>query len=241
MGMVHFLGLSGLYYAPHLGVGLFSLFVFLSLFRVFIASVGLHRYFAHASFKLSKPAEIIIALLSTLLVQNPILWWVERHRKHHAYAGGEGGNDPHDSKRGFFYSHIGWLLLDVRQTDDAWVKDLNKNKTVYWFSKLTLPINLFALGVCYYSLSYPVFCLVFVAPILMSWHLMFSLNSICHSFGSRENPLKDSSTNVKALMILTMGESLHNNHHAKPRSVNFAFRKGEWDLSYRILKLLRVV
>jgi len=41
--------------------------------------------------------------------QMSILDWSRDHRSHHKYS--ETNADPHNSNRGFFFSHIGWLLL----------------------------------------------------------------------------------------------------------------------------------
>lgn len=41
--------------------------------------------------------------------------WVQYHRCHHRYM--ETDADPHNSQRGFFFSHIGWLM--IQKTPDA--------------------------------------------------------------------------------------------------------------------------
>ena len=35
--------------------------------------------------------------------------WVQYHRLHHRYM--ETSADPHNSQRGFWFSHIGWLMI----------------------------------------------------------------------------------------------------------------------------------
>lgn len=35
--------------------------------------------------------------------------WARDHRMHHKYS--ETDADPHNATRGFFFSHIGWLLV----------------------------------------------------------------------------------------------------------------------------------
>lgn len=47
-----------------------------------------------------------------MLSQNKIFDWVRDHRVHHKYT--ETPADPHDSKRGFWFSHVGWLMLKKR-------------------------------------------------------------------------------------------------------------------------------
>lgn len=41
--------------------------------------------------------------------QNDIYEWARDHRVHHKYS--ETDADPHNAKRGFFFAHIGWLLV----------------------------------------------------------------------------------------------------------------------------------
>lgn len=40
--------------------------------------------------------------------QNAAIDWAKDHRVHHKYS--ETDADPHNAKRGFFFSHVGWLL-----------------------------------------------------------------------------------------------------------------------------------
>lgn len=41
--------------------------------------------------------------------QNDIYEWSRDHRVHHKYS--ETDADPHNATRGFFFSHVGWLLV----------------------------------------------------------------------------------------------------------------------------------
>ncbi len=49
-------------------------------------------------------------------------------------------------------------------------------------------------------------------------HVTWSINSVCHFFGSRRFAVEDHSTNVFWLSLLSFGESWHHNHHTFPRS-----------------------
>lgn len=38
------------------------------------------------------------------------MWtWVRDHRLHHKYSDTDA--DPHNARRGFFFSHMGWLMV----------------------------------------------------------------------------------------------------------------------------------
>lgn len=52
---------------------------------------------------------LLFILNFALHLQNSIYDWVRDHRVHHKYS--ETSADPHDSNRGFFFSHVGWLML----------------------------------------------------------------------------------------------------------------------------------
>ena len=48
-------------------------------------------------------------IFAQLFVQNDIIEWSRDHRMHHKHA--ETDADPHNVNRGFFFAHIGWLMV----------------------------------------------------------------------------------------------------------------------------------
>jgi stearoyl-CoA desaturase (delta-9 desaturase) len=72
-------------------------------------------------------------------------------------------------------------------------------------------------------------------------HVTWSVNSVCHFFGSRRFDTDDRSTNVFWLALPSLGESWHHNHHAFPRSATHGLRPGEVDPSGAIIVLLEKV
>ena len=71
---------------------------------------GVHRFWTHKSFKAKLPLRIILALCFSVSGQNTIYDWVRDHRVHHKYS--ETNADPHDSNRGFWFAHCGWLMMN---------------------------------------------------------------------------------------------------------------------------------
>ena len=65
--------------------------------------------------------------------------------------------------------------------------------------------------------------------IFLLHHVTWSINSVCHFFGSRRFDVDDHSTNVFWLAPLSFGESWHHNHHAFPRSAMHGLRWWEVD------------
>jgi stearoyl-CoA desaturase (delta-9 desaturase) len=68
----------------------------------------------------------------------------------------------------------------------------------------------------------------------------WSLNSICHRFGTRANPTRDRSGNVGWLALPTLGESWHNNHHAAPSAAAHGRRWWQLDLNYAFIRALEL-
>lgn len=71
---------------------------------------GVHRLWSHRSYKAKTPLRIILMLCFSLSGQNTIYDWVRDHRVHHKFSETEA--DPHNSNRGFFFAHIGWLMMN---------------------------------------------------------------------------------------------------------------------------------
>ena len=77
--------------------------------------------------------------------------------------------------------------------------------------------------------------------IFLVHHITWSINSICHFFGSRRFDTDDESTNVFWLALPSLGEAWHHNHHAFPQSAFHGLRWYELDPSgWLILGLERV-
>lgn len=83
---------------------------------------GAHRLWAHKAYKARWPLRVLLAIWQTAAFQNHIYEWVRDHRVHHKFC--DTNADPHNSKRGFFFSHIGWLMC--RKHKDV----IEKGKTI---------------------------------------------------------------------------------------------------------------
>lgn len=72
-------------------------------------------------------------------------------------------------------------------------------------------------------------------------HVTWSVNSVCHYFGTRRFSTDDHSTNVFWLALPSLGESWHHNHHAFPRSAVHGLQRWEVDPSALIIAALERV
>lgn len=81
-------------------------------------TAGAHRLWAHRTYEAKLPLRILLMIMQTTALQNDIHEWTRDHRVHHKFT--ETDADPHNAKRGFFFSHIGWLM--VRKHKDVLIK-----------------------------------------------------------------------------------------------------------------------
>ncbi|KPJ02275.1 Acyl-CoA Delta(11) desaturase [Papilio xuthus] len=189
-------------------------------------TVGAHRLWAHKAFKATLPMEVVLMLLNSLAFQSTAFEWIRDHRLHHKYSDTDA--DPYNASRGFFFSHIGWLLvrkhpLVLKKGKTIDMSDIYNNPVLKFQQKYAIIV----IGLCCYILPtiIPIyfwnetFYNSFHTNILrhvITLHATFSVNSIAHLYGT-----KPYDNNIKAVqsLIVTLvsnGEGYHNYHHVFP-------------------------
>ncbi len=94
-------------------------------------TAGYHRLWAHRSYNAAVPLQIFLALGGCGAVQGSVKWWSRGHRAHHRFT--DTDLDPYNALRGFFYSHVGWMLVKPRRKiGKADVSDLGKSPVLRW-------------------------------------------------------------------------------------------------------------
>ncbi|MFL6652686.1 MAG: acyl-CoA desaturase [Sulfurifustaceae bacterium] len=226
------------------------------LLTLFGLEIGYHRYFAHGAFKTSQWFENVLAVLGTVTFEGGVIWWTGTHKRHHAFSDAEG--DPHSPHyelhggvRGFVYGHIGWLFDPANINLGPWIQHV---MPMYRNPFLTfLNRYYFQLGVAFLLLPAVIGWLVAgtaaaawsallwggLIRVFLVTHAIFSLNSVCHMFGTKDFKAPyDESRNNAWIALYTLGASWHNNHHAFPRTASNQFRWWEIDISGMMIGLL---
>jgi stearoyl-CoA desaturase (delta-9 desaturase) len=217
-------------------------------------TIGFHRMLTHRAFQTSKAMEYTLAVLGSLAIQGSVMDWVADHRKHHAHTDTEG--DPHSPHvghghglRGLWHAHTGWLFETQGQADwKRYARDLYEDPVMRrigrafpWIALASLAVPA-ALGFAVHGFTATgaLRGLVWggLVRIFFLHHVTWSINSICHFFGSRRFDIEDRSTNVGWLSVLSLGESWHHNHHAFPRSATHGLRWYEVDISGWVITVL---
>ncbi|XP_071439707.1 acyl-CoA Delta-9 desaturase-like [Hetaerina americana] len=236
---LHLAALYGLYLAITSARLLTNLWALLLLFASAQGMlIGAHRLYAHKSFKASIQLRLILVILHTVAGQNCMYVWVRDHRLHHKYSDTDA--DPHNARRGFFFSHIGWLMskkhpkvtemgrgIDLTDLKEDGIVMFQKKyyKPLYGLLTVIMPTL-----VPYFLWREDIFNSLFVAYFfryVFLLHATWCVNSFAHIYGNR--PYDKDLMPVENFTIakLTLGEGWHNYHHAFPydyRAAEFGYR-----------------
>jgi len=247
--MVHVLAL-GVFWV---GISPVAVGVCLALFwvRMFAITGFYHRYLSHRSYKTSRWFQFLFALLGNSSVQKGPLWWAGHHRHHHKYS--DQDEDVHSPvKRGFIYSHVGWIFARANSsTRTSLVPDLAKFPELRAIDRfdVLMPVLLgtscFGLGVLLQTYApslgtsgpQMLFWGFFLSTVILV-NATFTINSLSHIFGKQRYETGDTSRNNWLLALLTFGEGWHNNHHHYATAARQGFYWWEIDITYYGLVLL---
>jgi stearoyl-CoA desaturase (delta-9 desaturase) len=206
--------------------------------RMFGITAGYHRYFAHRTYKTSRPFQFLLAFLGCSAMQRGPLWWAAHHRAHHRHS--DTPMDPHSPVlRTLAWAHVGWIFAAGEHAQPRQpVRDLERYIELRWLDRCHWIPGLGVAAACYVFAGLAGLAWGFFVSTVLCYHATFAVNSLGHRFGARRYPTRDSSRNNAALALLTLGEGWHNNHHFYPTSANQGFAWYEVDVSYYALKAL---
>jgi stearoyl-CoA desaturase (delta-9 desaturase) len=224
------------------GVTLTALFLALGTFfvRGFFITGGYHRYFSHKSFRLNRFWQFVFAFGGTMASQKGPLWWAANHRDHHRFS--DTDRDIHSPKRGFWWSHVGWILCDkYNKADATQIRDFAKYPELRFIDRRDW-IGPWAVGVfCFLVGGWSGLLIGFFASTVLLWHTTFMVNSVAHVFGRHPYDTGDTSRNSLFVALATGGEGWHNNHHRYPWAARQGFRWWQVDPTYYVLRILQML
>lgn len=201
-------------------------------------TLGFHRLVSHRSFAVPKWVEYILVFCGTLACQGGPFDWIGMHRMHHKFS--DTANDPHDSNRGFWWSHIGWMLYDIPANEDVhrFTQDI-VNDPFYQFCQKYLILIQVALGLVLFAIGgWPCVIWGIFVRLVVVFHCTWLVNSATHKFGYQSHESDDHSRNCWWVALLTFGEGWHNNHHAYQYSARHGLQWWEFDLTWMTVRLL---
>jgi stearoyl-CoA desaturase (delta-9 desaturase) len=214
----------------------------------FLRAVGItlafHRYYAHRSFQMSRPARFVWTLIATAAMQKGPLWWAGHHVNHHRFADRDG--DPHSPMvSGVYYAHIGWFLNDAKhdrlEPSNPVIRDFSGAPEIAWLDHYYFAPPLALAALMYLAGGMPWLVWGFCVPTVTLAHATFAINTVNHMFGSRRFDTIDESRNNVLTALFAAGEGWHNNHHRYQRAARNGFYWWELDLTWYVIRLMGFV
>jgi stearoyl-CoA desaturase (Delta-9 desaturase) len=221
-------------------------------------TVGFHRLFTHRSFRTNGVVEFALGVLGSMAVEGPLIKWVAMHRRHHAHSDRPG--DPHSPHlhgsgvlgllRGLWHSHLGWVFLPDPPDLDRYNKDLRRSALLravsalfpVWVAlSLLLPAALGGILTQSWAGVWTGLLWGGLVRAFLVHHVTWSINSVCHLWGTRPYRSGDESRDNFVFGVLGMGEGWHNTHHAFPTSARHGLRWWQIDVSYYVVRALALL
>jgi stearoyl-CoA desaturase (Delta-9 desaturase) len=217
--------------------------IVLTQVAVLATSIYLHRPLANRSLHLHPIADIAFRTILWLTTGQCRQEWVAVHRKQHTFIDREG--DPHSPRLLGFWRVQVFNVNYVREArnpeNPRHVRPrppprshgpgalLARRARTSRGTRVLVRSDRLGPGLGA-GLMHAVLYVFVMAPLI---------NALGHWRGSRN--FENTASNWRLLAWITGGESLHNNHHAHPRSAKFSVRRSEFDPAWLIIRSLAAV
>ncbi|HYL04364.1 MAG TPA: fatty acid desaturase [Steroidobacteraceae bacterium] len=213
-----------------------AFFVFFAWANGLAITAGYHRLWAHRTYEASLGLRIFYLIFGTMALQNSAFAWCSGHRAHHLYVD-DVDRDPYSARRGFWFSHIGWMLREYPsgKVDLSNIPDLRRDRLLAFQHRYYVPLavatNLglpLAAGFLFHDV-WGMLLLAGVARLVWSHHVTFFINSLAHMWGSRPYTEDNTARDNAVLAVITYGEGYHNFHHSFAHDYRNGVRWWQWD------------
>nr|ABX71628.1 acyl-CoA-delta9-desaturase [Lampronia capitella] len=189
-------------------------------------TAGAHRLWAHKSYKAKLPLRILLTIFNTIAFQDSVIDWARDHRMHHKYS--ETDADPHNATRGFFFSHMGWLMVKKHPEikakghtidhSDLWADPVLRFQKKHYLK--LMPLACFILPTYIPTLwGETMWTAFFVCAIFRYTYVLnvtWLVNSAAHKWGDKPYDKNISPVETKPVSLVVLGEGFHNYHHTFP-------------------------
>ncbi|HEV8018621.1 MAG TPA: fatty acid desaturase [Steroidobacteraceae bacterium] len=229
--LVPWYGLTHGFTAADVGVAAFFLIA-----NGMAVTAGYHRLWAHRTYEAHWSLRLLYLVFGTMALQNSAFAWCSGHRAHHLHVDDE-DLDPYSARRGFWFSHIGWMLREYPsgKFDYSNIPDLKKDPMLAFQHRYYVPLALaanFGLPVIAGLIFHDVWGMLILAGVLRlvwSHHVTFFINSFAHMWGRRPYTEDNSARDNPVLAVVTYGEGYHNFHHMFAHDYRNGVRWWQWD------------
>ena len=241
--ILHSLALYGLTFLPSLT---WQSWIFLLATYQFSGAgitAGAHRLWSHKTYKAKSPLRLFLAVANSMAGENSIYVWTRDHRTHHKCS--ETVGDPHNANRGFFFAHMGWLLVRkhpevIKEGKTINMTDLENDPIVMFQHKHYIPCFLIVgfvlptlIPYLFWGESLTTAYFMAVVRYVAVLHFTWLVNSAAHFYGMKPYDRTIGPTENMAVSVLAMGEGFHNYHHTFP----YDYSTSEWGGRYNVTTL----
>ena len=221
-------------------------------------TVGFHRLMSHKAFETYRWVRALWMVIGTMSVEGAPLIWCAVHRRHHSHSDRHG--DPHSPNlhgktffgkiRGLWHGQVGWLFTGywTKPNMEKYIPDLLKDRLLVglnnWYGIFVLLSLVMPAAIGFLIDGWYGAMLGFIwgglVRVFVTHHVTWSINSICHVWGSRDYSSNDHSTNNFICGFLAWGEGWHNNHHAFPSSARHGLKWWQFDVSWIVIRMMKL-
>jgi stearoyl-CoA desaturase (delta-9 desaturase) len=211
---------------------------------ILATSIYLHRALAHRSLRVHPVADVVFRTVLWLTTGQRRREWVAVHRKHHAFTDRDG--DPHSPRllgvwriqllNAYYYKRAAADPQTIATFAPDLPEDWLERRVFAWsYTGLLLGITMVCAAIGFWpglaaAAGHAVLYVFVLAPLI---------NGLGHWRGQQN--FENTAYNSRWLALVTGGESLHNNHHASPRSPKLSMCRLEFDPSWAVIRLLATV
>ena len=224
---------------------IFLLFTFYLLATGLSITAGYHRLFSHKSYEANGLIRFLLLAFGGASCQNSALKWSSEHRDHHRYV--DQADDPYNIHKGFFYAHIGWVLLKDPKLTFENVRDLQEDKLIlwqhrnYWMIAVVLGFVVPFLAGVAFGRPWGALLWAGIVRTVLVHHSTFLINSLCHFLGKQPYSLRNTSRDNGLTALLTFGEGYHNFHHKFQYDYRNGIRWYQWDPTKWVIRGLEMI
>ena len=224
-------------------------YLIISIFYYYIISIlgntiCYHRYLSHRTFETDSFRKSILLIANFLTGQGSIFYAVSMHRHHHKHS--DTDLDVHSSHDSYFNNFFFYLRSFDFFTKEKKVRpafDLMRDKQIMFLHNYYVILWIITITVLL-TLSWKFAVFVLLSSVgLITLHTNFVRTFLSHNnnMSSYRNFETDDRSVNNTMQFLSLGEALHNNHHANPSTGNQAINQKEFDPVWMFIeKFLKV-
>lgn len=207
---------------------------------------GYHRLFSHRTYEASLVTKLLYLFFGAGAFQDSVLTWCTDHRYHHKYTDTE--KDPYNAQRGFWFSHMGWMLSLRTPVEERMAKSLTRDlRNDPWvmlqhnhYVKIAIFSGFIVPALIGWLWGAPMGAFIFAGllRVVFVHQYTFFINSLAHIWGKQTFGTDNSAKDNAFISLFTYGEGYHNFHHHFQNDYRNGIRWYDYDPTKWIIRFM---